>query len=91
MANEIIETTQQVVSIHNKTVEEWAQGYKDLVKHQHAQQGYYFMVAKKSLGVKWSEFSELVGVGTDDMTKKIKLYKDIKELARGSSTQRITL
>ena len=90
MTNEIVETTQQVVSIHNKTVEEWTQGYKDLIKHQHAQQGYYFMVAKKSLGVKWSEFSKLVGISQPSMLKKIKLYKDIKELARCSSTQRVT-
>ena len=89
--NEVIETTQQVTSIHNKTVEEWVAGYNDLIKHQHAQQGYYFMLAKKSLGKTWAEFSEAVGISQQSMAEKIKLYKDIKELARCSTTQRTTI
>jgi len=78
--NEIIESTQQIVSVHNKTLIDWVQGYNDLIKHQHTQQGYYFMLAKKALGGTWAEFSKEIGMTEQSIGKKIKLYKDIKEL-----------
>jgi len=81
MRQDIVESTQQIVSIHNHTVEEWSDRYQALLKHQDYQRGYFFSMAKSSLGKSMVELGKLIGVSQPTIANYMSLYRDVVELA----------
>jgi len=71
----VVEHTQEIVSVHGNTVEHWVIGYNDLVKHQDAQLGYFFLTANNALGGNFKEFAKELGVSLSSIKDKVALYK----------------
>ncbi len=76
----VVEHVQEVVCIHSSSVLDWVGAYKDLIAHQDAQQGYFFMLAREKLGSSYPKLAEAIGVSPKLIQQKVAFFKALKEL-----------